>query len=166
MRKNHPALSTLKTVIILLGVSLATGCDSINNKNHTMFYDELTAQQLQGRWTIINYWAGWCKPCLEEMPELNRLHQQLSESPKATNAQIFAVNFDDLERQALRIESQKLNVQVPLIINDPSTSLGFSKPTVLPTTLIFNPQGKLQHTLLGPQTLQGLSQLIGLTAKP
>ena len=153
-------------VVTLLGATLLVGCDRAPNNTHNIFYNDLTEQQLLGHWTIINYWAGWCKPCLEEIPELNRLHQQLKQSPEPTGAQVFAVNFDGLVRDELRIESEKLGVNVPLILNDPSTSLGFDRPTVLPTTLIFNPQGQLQYTLLGPQTLQSLNQLIGLTEEP
>ena len=29
---------------------------------------------LRGYWVVINYWAQWCKPCIEEIPELNALH--------------------------------------------------------------------------------------------
>lgn len=156
-------MKTLVLFLTLLTVlSSCNGDDSRSQNSVDSPYQNLSKQQLLGRWTVINYWASWCKPCLTEMPELNRFHQQVS-SASTPLAQIFAVNFDGLDVDTLRIESQKLAVNIPLVINDPSEALGFDKPTVLPTTLIFNPQGQLQHTLIGPQTLQSLNQLIGLT---
>ena len=162
MRTFTVFLSSL-TLLAALGGCSSDSKTAYNNLDSP--YQELSKQQLLGRWTVINYWASWCKPCLAEMPELNRFHQQIS-SANTPLAQIFAVNFDDLSADALRIESQKLAVNIPLVVNDPSTTLGFDKPTMLPTTLIFNPQGQLQHTLVGPQTLQSLNQKIGLTGQP
>ena len=149
--------------LVLTTLFLLTGCDAPKSDDSDTVYTNVSKQQLLGRWTVINYWASWCKPCLEEMPELNRFHRQFSQPMSTQRAQVFAVNFDGLELDALRIESEKLAVNVPLIVNDPSAVLGVDRPTVLPTTLVFDPQGQLKHTLLGPQTFQSLKQLIGLT---
>src|SRR4051794_34833665 len=36
----------------------------------------LIAQNMQGKWTLLSFWADWCAPCLQEMPALNQLYQQ------------------------------------------------------------------------------------------
>ena len=38
--------------------------------------DGLQLDELRGQWVLINYWATWCKPCIQEIPELNALAQQ------------------------------------------------------------------------------------------
>lgn len=35
---------------------------------------------VRGRLTVVNFWATWCPPCIEEMPELSRIHSDLSSS--------------------------------------------------------------------------------------
>lgn len=110
-----------------------------------------------GRWMIINYWATWCKPCIEEIPELNRFsHLQRD---KVT---LFAVDFDQSTGQSLIDSGKKLGIEFSILTSDPATLLAYQRPTVLPTTLIFNPNGQLHRTLLGPQTLATLSEAIGL----
>lgn len=41
---------------------------------------DATGQPLEtsGHWLLINYWASWCKPCRQEIPELNELHHELA----------------------------------------------------------------------------------------
>ena len=111
---------------------------------------------LKGKWVLINYWAVWCKPCIKEIPELNRFAQQHSDS-----VALFGVNFDEAEGQTLRDSIAKLGIQFPVLTDDPSAALGVARPSVLPTTLVINPQGTLEQTLHGPQTDAGLSKIIG-----
>lgn len=138
------------SLITVIALSL-TGCSAKTNQP----FDQLPLNMSQGRWLIINYWASWCKPCLEEMPALNQFASRHHE-----NVDVYAVNFDGIQGDALLTESQKLNIQLNLVNQDPAQQLGYPRPTALPTTLVFNPAGQLQHTLIGPQTEQSLAQAI------
>jgi len=106
----------------------------------------------RGKWMFVNYWATWCKPCIEEIPELNHFAHD-----NAEHAVVFAVDFDNAQGQQLLESSQKLGIEFPVLIDDPHTLLGVAKPYALPTTFVFNPQGELQQTLLGPQTVASLA---------
>ena len=112
-----------------------------------------------GKWLLINYWAVWCKPCIEEMPELHRFQQQY-----ADRVQLLTVNYDGAQGQALQQQITKIGIKLPVLLDDPAARLGTSRPDVLPTTLVFDPQGKLHETLQGEQTLDSLAAAIG--AKP
>jgi thiol-disulfide isomerase/thioredoxin len=100
----------------------------------------------------INYWATWCKPCIDEIPELNHFAKD-----HADRAVVFAVDFDNAQGEKLLASSQKLGIEFPVLIDDPHSVLGVDKPYALPTTFVFNPQGELQQTLLGPQTAASLA---------
>lgn len=110
-----------------------------------------------GQWLVINYWATWCKPCIEEIPELNTFAKQHIDKVK-----LFAVDFDDAQGETLITNSKKMGIEFSVLTADPSKILGVSRPSALPTTLIFDPTGKLQQTLLGPQTEQSLLQAMSL----
>ena len=105
---------------------------------------------IQGHWAVINYWAEWCKPCIKEIPELNRL---AAEYP---GIKVLGVNFDGASGEELARQVEQLGIAFPLLANDPSAELGTSRPMVLPTTLILAPDGTLADTLVGPQTLESL----------
>jgi len=111
--------------------------------------------EIRGKWLVINYWADWCKPCIQEIPELNRFNQQ-----HADRVVMFAVNYDGLLGNELNEQIEKLHIKVPVLIEDPSAVLSYKRPDALPTTLIFGPDGQLKKTLEGPQTITSLSAAI------
>ena len=100
-----------------------------------------------GRWMIINYWATWCKPCIDEMPELNHLYAQ-----HQSKVQVYAMNFDGLTGDELLGAAQKLDIRMPLLVEDPYAELGYNRPQVLPTTVLLTPDRRVLKVLIGPQT--------------
>ena len=124
----------------------------------TLSGDKGRFTDLRGRWLLVNYWAEWCRPCIKELPELKNFSDQY-----AASAQIFAVNFDGASGDDLREQVQKLNVLVPVLIADPAVQLGIERPAGLPTTYVFNPEGKLVTKLEGEQTVATLAAAIGKT---
>jgi thiol-disulfide isomerase/thioredoxin len=113
----------------------------------------LDAPALGDRWLVVNYWAIWCAPCREEIPELNLLALR-------GLVDVYAVNFDEVQGDALLAQAAELDIQFPLLASDPGTRLGIARPTVLPTTLILTPEGALATRLIGPQTLESLEREI------
>lgn len=105
----------------------------------------------QDRWLIINYWATWCKPCIEEIPELNQLNSQHSDK-----LAVLGVDYDQNHDEKLQHAIDKLGIHFAVLSSDPASILGFERPKVLPTTIIFTPKGKLHRVLVGPQTEQSL----------
>ncbi len=113
---------------------------------------ELSADQHLGKWLFINYWAQWCAPCKKEIPEFNEFAKQHKES-----VSVFAVNYDGIEGQQLREQAIELNIEFFILPRDPAAQLGYSRPIVLPTTIVIDPQGRIRNTLVGPQTEESLN---------
>ena len=102
-----------------------------------------------GQWRVINYWAIWCAPCREEIPELNALDDR-------TDLMVFAVNYDGQNGEALQSQAAEMGITFTLLEKDPGAALGVERPRVLPTTLLVNPEGAVTDTLVGPQTQESL----------
>ena len=105
-----------------------------------------------GSWRVVNYWAIWCTPCREEIPELNRLAER-------QDITVLGVNFDAKQGESLVADSAELGIEFP-IIDDPSGVLGIARPDKLPTTLVIDPDGDIVSTLVGPQTEESLANII------
>jgi thiol-disulfide isomerase/thioredoxin len=120
-------------------------CSPAEKPSSTLQLDEL-----HGQWVVINYWAIWCKPCIQEIPELNKL----AELPQVT---VLGVNYDGISGEELDQQLEKLGVAFRTLETDPAAQLGMARPVVLPTTLVLDPQGQLSETLVGPQTLETLA---------
>lgn len=104
----------------------------------------------KGKWTYINYWATWCKPCIEEIPELNEFAAQ---NPYLV---VLGVNFDGIQGDELKTAEAKLGIEFTNLGQDPHQQLGYERPNVLPVTIVINPEGNIIHQLVGPQTFGSL----------
>ena len=136
----------MRPVVALLLLTLLTACVEKGAAP-----PPVKLEALRGQWVVINYWAQWCKPCIEEIPELNALNKTYD------TVTVLGVNYDGATGADLEAQTRSLGVTFATLDNDPSGQLGIPRPVVLPTTLIVSPEGKLKETLLGPQTLETLS---------
>jgi thiol-disulfide isomerase/thioredoxin len=148
---------------MLLRVTIATLlCIALNACNKTEPAPNRTSQLLQGaqgRWVLVNYWAEWCKPCIAEIPELNQFQRRFG-----ATAVVYMVNFDGIQGEQLRQQAARLGIEVPLLETDPAAELGLARPAALPSTFVFGPDGTLQQTLHGQQSLDALAAAIGQSA--
>lgn len=112
-------------------------------------------EDYRGGWVLVNYWAEWCKPCLEEIPELNDVNG-------IDGVTVMAVNFDGITGEELVELGARMDIQFTMLTDDPAPILGWTMPGALPVTFVVNPDGELTETLLGPQTEEGLLALMGL----
>ena len=139
----------------LVVVALLVGCGGDRRGAQMRFADGSSTQleHWQGRWVLINYWAEWCAPCREEIPELNRLHAERNR----TGTVVLGVNFDGLRGARLEQLIQEMDVRFPVLVEDPAPLWEQPRPAVLPSTLVIGPDGALRKVLQGPQTYETLS---------
>jgi thiol-disulfide isomerase/thioredoxin len=124
---------------------------------HSISGEQIPLSSLSGKWVYLNYWASWCQPCLEEIPELNRFYDQHKNDK---NFAMFAVNYDSLPIAQQEILLQQLGIRYPALKYDPRSLLKLGHIQGVPVTFVFNPQGELSETLYGSQTAKSLSQVI------
>ena len=136
----------------LLGVSLLlAGCSEVD-WGVDQHGRQVAASELEGRWLVINYWAEWCAPCRKEIPELNRLAEEL----QVQQVTVLGVNFDALQGEELRTAAEQLGIRFTVLASDPAPRLGLAPSQVLPVTWLIDPQGRVREQLSGEQTAMGL----------
>ncbi|OHC33899.1 MAG: peroxiredoxin [Pseudomonadales bacterium RIFCSPLOWO2_12_59_9] len=138
-------LMVILVSLMLAGCSEDYGVDQYGRK--------VTAEQLEGQWLLINYWAQWCGPCRGEIAELNKLAQQSS----AQSVTVLGVNFDQLQGAELSKASAELGINYRVLAQDPAARWQLPRSEVLPVTYIIDAQGQLRERLLGEQTAAGLT---------
>ena len=92
-----------------------------------------------------------CGPCVEEIPELNELSHKYPDQ-----LIVLGVNFDHITGDKLVQPQKQMGIEYLNLAQDPADQLRLSRPAGLPTTYIFNPSGKLESKLVGPQTLNSI----------
>ena len=104
--------------------------------------------QWQGKVLVVNFWATWCGPCREEMPDLVRAQKEYG----AKGLQIVGIAADDADK--VQQFAKEIELNYPALIGgyaaiDLSKDLGNSL-VALPFTLVVDRQGKVAYTHLGP----------------
>lgn len=111
---------------------------------------ELSLKQWQGKNIVLNFWAPWCPPCRDEMPELSHLQDQY----KDQNVVVIGLAAEDVEKtQAYFKEDKSRAVSYAILIGDLvamdlSEKLGNSRG-ILPYTVVIDANGQVVKTFLG-----------------
>ena len=150
----------MKHLVAVIALALVTACSGPEPQLPDNVLANLDKATYKGQWVVINYWAKWCKPCIKEIPELNALDR------KYEQVAVLGVNFDDARGADLQAQISQLGIEFPVILEEPSATLGTQLPQVLPTTLILDPDGTLVATLVGPQDLESLALATGQVGMP
>lgn len=140
-----------RALIVILVSLLMAGCSE--DYGVDQYGRKVTAEQLEGQWLLINYWAQWCGPCRAEVGELNKLAEQLADQ----SVTVLGVNFDQLQGADLSKASKELGINYRVLAQDPAARWHLPRSEVLPVTYIIDAQGTLRERLLGEQTAAGLT---------
>ena len=117
-----------------------------------------TLASYKGKWVLVNYWATWCPPCQEEIPDLVMLH----DAHKDKSLAVIGVAVDYKSRKEIAKFADEMLMTYPVVLGDDKVTQQFGPADVLPTTFIYNPQGKLVKTYRGLITRQQVERLTGL----
>ena len=93
----------------------------------------------KGRWVVLNFWATWCVPCIQEIPEIaawSRTHPGVV---------VLGVAIDAEDVAKTKRFAAKAGHDYPLVISDDAVEAQLGSVRALPTTRIFDPTGKVVY---------------------
>lgn len=109
----------------------------------------------RGKWVVINYWATWCPPCREELPQLEAFYKA-----HHGRAVVLGVNYEDTDPGSLKSFVDEHMITYPILQADVDQPTPFGRLYGLPTSFIISPQGKLVQSHTGPVTRQYLDAVL------
>jgi thiol-disulfide isomerase/thioredoxin len=126
---------------------------------------EVTLQQYKGQVVLVNFWATWCAPCKVEIPWMIEFQQKYS--PRGFT--ILGVSMDEdgkkaiqpfLDKQRFDVGGQQMAMNYPIFLGSDAIGEKFGGILGLPTSMLFNRDGKKVKTIVGLVNHDDLSKAI------
>ena len=132
-------------LVATLASPLATGAVATQSSApdftlRTMNGPNLRLAEQRGRVVMVNFWATWCGPCRQEMPQLDRLYQKY----KSSGFVLLGVNVDDDARKAADVAA-KLGVTFPVLLDTDKAVSKLYDLSTMPSTVIIDRDGKVRY---------------------
>jgi cytochrome c biogenesis protein CcmG/thiol:disulfide interchange protein DsbE len=97
-----------------------------------------TLHSIQGKVLLVNFWATWCAPCMEELPALEELHKKLTDK----NFQVVGIAIDDA-LPSVREAVARFGVTFPIIVDESGKSKRKFQIKGLPESFVLDQQHKI-----------------------
>lgn len=125
----------------------------------TLNGEKLKLSELQGKKVILNFWATWCGPCREEMPEMQEFYEEHGDE-----VEILAVNLTDSEKQKSDVDEyiDEYGFTYPILLDkDGAISDEYKGSIAVPTTYFIGTDGVIQAPRkVGPMTYDFMEETI------
>ena len=107
-----------------------------------------------GKITVINFWATWCPPCREEMPELERFSRKNQQK-----IQFYAVNLQESQDKVKDFMNEH-KYTMPVLLDTNGMVAKQFQIAAIPTTIIVDKNGLIKHRQSGAMTMNELDGII------
>ena len=142
------ALAWLSLVAVAAGageLSPATASSRVDLLLPDLDGHDRRLDEYRGKVVLVNFWASWCTPCIEEMPSLQRLVELM----RGKRFAVLGVNVDEGERR-VKTMVQRLGIGFPVLLDKDSAVFRRWGATVLPTTYVLDGEGVVRFAGRGP----------------
>ncbi len=92
----------------------------------------------RGKWVLVNFWATWCSPCLNELPELSSLH----EAHKGKDLVVIGIAMESGSTKDVAEFARGHGVKYPVVLGNRKVAAEIGKLDVLPSSYLFSPKGE------------------------
>ncbi|MDH5230948.1 MAG: TlpA family protein disulfide reductase [Gammaproteobacteria bacterium] len=94
----------------------------------------------KGKVRIINFWATWCPPCVEEIPSLNRLREKM----QGKAFELISIDYGESAEQINKF-MQQVSVDFPVLLDPDGSTAGQWKVVSFPSTFVIGTDGKIKY---------------------
>jgi thiol-disulfide isomerase/thioredoxin len=97
-----------------------------------------------GKIVVLNFWATWCPPCREEIPELITLADRYKD-----RLVVIGVSMDDSDPQEVRQFAQTMKMTYPIVMASREMIFEYGGVPALPTSFVINKEGRIVQKHVG-----------------
>lgn len=115
-----------------------------------------------GKVIFLNFWATWCPPCKEELPEIQKLSDKYKNSNEVVVLTVVMPGGREKDRSGIKAFLKENNYTMPVIFDDGSLNRDF-EVTALPTTYMLTKDGDKYGVVTGQLTIEMMEDIIKQT---
>ncbi|MFC3040476.1 TlpA family protein disulfide reductase [Virgibacillus xinjiangensis] len=110
----------------------------------TLEGDTVKLSDYRGKRVMLNFWATWCPPCRDEMPDMQKLYDN-------KEVEVLAVDLLDTEKNKSDVADfvEELKLSFPILLDETSEVADEYKVQAYPTTYMIDSEGRIQSRMMG-----------------
>jgi peroxiredoxin len=110
----------------------------INQETHSL-------TDYRGKVILVNFWASWCLPCIQEMPGMRRLADSLNDQ----DFKLLTLNTTDSARRIQEV-LKRLKLDMTVLLDHDGDTFETWQGQVLPTSYLLDHNGRIRYRVIGP----------------
>ena len=110
----------------------------------------------RGQWVIVNFWATWCAPCLEEIPML----REIAKMEEPVQPVVIGIDFEEIEKEPLQKFIEEFEIDYLVLLIGDTPLIPFEPLKGMPTTFVVSPEGKIVYRHVGLVTKETLVNVL------
>jgi len=115
----------------------------------------LNLESLHGHVVLLNFWATWCGPCRDEIPELNSLEHDFSDS----GLKVIGVSWDD-SGEGIRQFQTEIPQDYTVALGGENLQTQFAGIRSLPATIVIDREGRIRQKIIGARDKKGFASVV------
>jgi cytochrome c biogenesis protein CcmG/thiol:disulfide interchange protein DsbE len=99
----------------------------------------------KGKVVLLDFWATWCAPCREEIPDFVELQEQYAEQ----GFTLLGISLDEEGAEVVKPFAQQLGINYPVVIGNTEVSAAYGGMQALPTAFLIGRDGRILEAFVG-----------------
>ena len=133
-----------RLLLVFLSAALHVGSPAPAFRVTDLAGKPFTSEQLKGSLTVLDVWATWCEPCIDDIPMFNRLHAKYA----GAGIKVIGIAVQSGSAADIKAHVAKLGVRYPVLVGNDQI-VGEYVDVGFPITYLISPDGKIAKKYIG-----------------